>query len=48
MAIRLTLIAIPPVPFTYRHENARTRLGFRSRHDLGDVARLYRQWRAAP
>ena len=36
---------IPPVPFFYSHEKARTELGFRSRHDLGDLARLYGQER---
>ena len=38
-------IDIPPVRFFFSHEKARTRLGFRSRHDLGDIAQLYRQWR---
>jgi len=41
-------IEIPPMPFFYSHENARTVLGFRSRHDLGDLARLYRQWKGLP
>jgi len=38
-------IDIPSVPFFYSHEKARTMLGFRSQHDLGDLARLYREWR---
>ncbi len=38
-------IEIPPMPFLYSHEKARTVLGFRSQHDLGDLAQLYRQWR---
>jgi nucleoside-diphosphate-sugar epimerase len=37
-------IAIPSMPFFYSHEKARTQLGFRSHHDLGDIARLYKQW----
>lgn len=39
-------IEIPPVEYYFRHEKARTRLGFRSQHDLGDLVRLLRQWRA--
>ena len=38
-------VEIPPVEYYYNHERARARLGFRSMHDLGDVARLYREWR---
>lgn len=38
-------IEISPIQVFYSHEKARTRLGFRSRHDLGDMARLYRRWR---
>ena len=38
-------IDIPPVLYYFSHEKARTRLGFRSQHELGDVARLYREWR---
>jgi nucleoside-diphosphate-sugar epimerase len=38
-------IAIPSMPSFYSHEKARTMLGFRSQHDLGDLARLYRAWR---
>lgn len=34
-----------PVRFFFSHEKARTRLGFRSQHDLGDLMRLYREWR---
>jgi len=41
-------IAIPPIPFFYSHEKARTTLGFRSQHDLGDLSRLYREWKARP
>ena len=37
-------ITIPSMPFFYSHEKARTQLGFRSSHDLGDIARLYKQW----
>ena len=40
-------VGIPPMPFYYSHEKARTMLGFRCRHDLGDLARLYRQWRGS-
>jgi len=36
-------IAIPPVQFFFNHEKARTRLGFRSQHDLGDLVRMYRE-----
>lgn len=39
-------IRIPAMPFFYSHEKARTMLGFRSQHDLGDLASLYRDWRA--
>lgn len=38
-------IEISPVEYSFNHEKARARLGFRSMHDLGDVARLYREWR---
>lgn len=38
-------VEIPPVEYYFNHEKARARLGFRSMHDLGDVARLYREWR---
>lgn len=38
-------ITIPAMPFFFSHEKTRTRLGFRSRHDLGDLARLYTQWK---
>jgi UDP-glucose 4-epimerase len=38
-------IAIPPVTFFFSHEKAREQLGFRSAHDLGDLARIYRLWR---
>jgi nucleoside-diphosphate-sugar epimerase len=38
-------IEVPPVLYYFSHEKARTRLGFRSQHDLGDAARLYREWR---
>jgi hypothetical protein len=38
-------IEIPPVEYYFNHENARARLGFRSAHDLGDIARMYREWR---
>jgi hypothetical protein len=34
---------IPPMPFFYSHEKSRTILGFRARHELGDLARLYRE-----
>jgi nucleoside-diphosphate-sugar epimerase len=40
-------IVIPPMPYYFSHEKARTQLGCRSRHDLGDMARLYRQWQEA-
>jgi len=40
-------IEVPSVPYYFSHEKARARLGFRSRHDLGDIARLYGEWRAA-
>jgi hypothetical protein len=38
-------ITIPPMPFFYSHEKARAMLGFRSQHDIGDLARLYREWK---
>lgn len=38
-------IAIPAMPFFFSHAKARTRLGFRCQHDLGDLAGLYRQWK---
>jgi len=38
-------IAIPPVQYLFDHEKARTRLGFRSQHDLGDLVRMYREWK---
>jgi nucleoside-diphosphate-sugar epimerase len=38
-------IPIPPMPYFYCYEKARTRLGFRSQHDLGDGVRLYKEWR---
>jgi len=38
-------ISIPSVPYYFNHEKARTRLGFRSQHDLGDLVRLYWQWK---
>jgi len=34
-----------PVRYYFSHEKARTRLGFRSQHDLGDLMRLYREWK---
>jgi len=37
---------LPQMPYFFSHEKARTVLGFRSRHDLGDLARLYKQWKA--
>ena len=37
-------IAVPPVEYFFSHEKARTHLGFRSQHDLGDLVRLYREW----
>ena len=40
-------IAVPSVPFCFSHQKARARLGFRTQHDLGDVARLYREWSAS-
>jgi nucleoside-diphosphate-sugar epimerase len=36
---------IPPFPYFYTYEKARARLGFRSQHDLGDIVRLYKEWR---
>ena len=39
-------IPIPPIPHFYSHEKARSVLGFRSAHNLGDLARLYREWRS--
>ncbi len=33
------------VPFFFSHEKARTQLGFRSKHDLGDLIRLYKEWK---
>lgn len=38
-------IEIPSVSFYFNHEKTRTRLGFRSRHDLGDLMRSYRRWK---
>ncbi|MCF7853794.1 MAG: NAD(P)-dependent oxidoreductase [Candidatus Pacebacteria bacterium] len=38
-------VDIPPMPYYFNHEKARGVLGFRSRHDLGDIARLYCQWK---
>ncbi len=38
-------LAVPPMPYFFSHERARAVLGFRSRHDLGDLARLYKQWK---
>jgi nucleoside-diphosphate-sugar epimerase len=38
-------IQIPPVPYYFSHEKARTRLGFRSQHELGDLVRMYREWK---
>lgn len=40
-------IDIPAMPYYFRHDQARTVLGFRSQHDLGDLARLYRQWQGS-
>lgn len=39
-------IEIPPVTFYYSHEKARTVLGFRSQHNLGDLVRMYRESQA--
>ncbi len=39
-------IEIPPAAYLFNHEKARTRLGFRSQHDLGDLVRLYQAWKA--
>ena len=39
-------IGVPPTLFFFSHEKARTVLGFRSQHELGDLVRLYREWRA--
>jgi nucleoside-diphosphate-sugar epimerase len=38
-------IPFPSMPYFFSHEKARTGLGFRCQHDLGDLARLYRQWK---
>ena len=40
-------IEIPAMPYFFSHEKARSQLGFRSQHDLGDLARLYQEWREA-
>ncbi|OGV78614.1 MAG: hypothetical protein A3K18_10605 [Lentisphaerae bacterium RIFOXYA12_64_32] len=40
-------IALPSMPYFFSHEKTRTQLGFRSQHDLGDLARLCRQWQAS-
>ena len=39
-------VEIPSVPFYFNHEKARTRLGFRSKHDLADLVRLYKEWKS--
>ena len=39
-------IEIPPATFYYSHEKARTLLGFRSQHDLGDLVRMYKEWQS--
>ncbi|MCY2929497.1 MAG: NAD(P)-dependent oxidoreductase [Planctomycetota bacterium] len=41
-------LPIPSMPYFFSHQKARTGLGFRCQHDLGDLARLYRQWRGIP
>ena len=38
-------LSVPEVPYYFSHEKTRGQLGFRSQHDLGEVARLYREWR---
>ena len=35
---------VPPILYYFSHDKARTRLGFRSQHDLGDLVRLYKEW----
>jgi nucleoside-diphosphate-sugar epimerase len=41
-------IQIPSMPYFFSHQKARTLLGFRCQHDLGDLAQLYRQWKGIP
>jgi len=38
-------IDLPPVEFYFSHARAQEILGFRNQHSLGDLARLYREWR---
>lgn len=40
-------LALPSMPYFFSHEKARTQLGFRSQHDLGDLVRLCRQWQGS-
>jgi len=39
-------VEVHPVPFFFNHEKARTRMRFRSQHDLGDLVRLYKEWKS--
>ena len=38
-------VEISSIPFFFSHEKARTRLGFRSKHDLGDLVNSYKEWK---
>jgi len=39
-------IEIPSVKFYFSHEKAQDVLGFRSQYDMGDIVRMYREWKS--